>query len=398
MRAEFDFGSPGTSGDSDRAVPWPVRLAAAWTWRLLLLAVGAVLLVRALADLRLVVVPVIVGLLLTTLLSSPTSWLRERGLPSALAAGVTLLTSIGILASVFVLLGPQVVNEFDDLGRQVRAGAQQLLDWIGESPLGLGQVEIQQGLQRLLEQAQGSAGAIGGGLLTGAVLVAELAAGLLVALVMTFFFLKDGRRMWAWFLGLFESESDRRDADELGGRIWTTMTSYVRGLMVVALFDAVFIGTALWVIEVPLVLPLAVLTFFGAFIPIVGAVVAGAAAALVALVTGGVQDALLVVVATVVVQQIESEVLYPVVVGRALQLHPVPILLAVTAGAVLYGIGGAALAAPLLATVVTVGSFARERRRRRDGGNEGAPQQAPSRPRASRSGASSATPATPRDT
>ena len=398
MRAEFDFGSPGTSGDSDRAVPWPVRLAAAWTWRLLLLAVGAVLLVRALADLRLVVVPVIVGLLLTTLLSSPTSWLRERGLPSALAAGVTLLTSIGILASVFVLLGPQVVNEFDDLGRQVRAGAQQLLDWIGDSPLGLGQVEIQQGLQRLLEQAQGSAGAIGGGLLTGAVLVAELAAGLLVALVMTFFFLKDGRRMWAWFLGLFESESDRRDADELGGRIWTTMTSYVRGLMVVALFDAVFIGTALWVIEVPLVLPLAVLTFFGAFIPIVGAVVAGAAAALVALVTGGVQDALLVVVATVVVQQIESEVLYPVVVGRALQLHPVPILLAVTAGAVLYGIGGAALAAPLLATVVTVGSFARERRRRRDGGNEGAPQQAPSRPLASRSGASSATPATPRDT
>ena len=346
-------------------VAWPVRLGASWTWRLLLLAVGAVFLVRALADLRLVVVPVIVALFLTTLLIAPTRWLRDRGLPSALAAATTLLTWLVLVTGVFVFIGPEVANEFDDLGRQVRAGATQLVDWIGEGPLGLGRDEVREALERLLEQAQGSAGAIGGGLLTGAVLIAEIVAGLFVVVVLTFFFLKDGGRMWDWFIGLFDSESTRRDADELGARIWATMTSYVRGLVVVALFDAVFIGIALWVIGVPLVLPLAVLTFFGAFIPIVGAVAAGAAAALVALVTGGIQDAVLVLVATVVVQQIESEVLYPVVVGRALQLHPVPILLAVTAGGVLYGIGGAALAAPLLAAVVTAASFARERRRRR---------------------------------
>lgn len=348
-------------------VPWPVRSAAAWTWRMILLAVGAVLLARTAADLRLVVLPVIVALFLTTLLLSPTQWLRDRGLPSALAAAATLLTAIGLICGVVAFLGPEVADEFDDLGRQVRAGAEQLIDWIGEGPLGLGQEEIRQGLQGLLEQARGSAGAIGGGLLTGAVLIAELAAGLLVAVVLTFFFLKDGARMWEWFLSLFDSESNRRDAGELGDRIWGTLTSYVRGLTVVALFDAVFIGVALWIIGVPLVLPLAVLTFFGAFIPIVGAVAAGAAAALVALVTGGVQDALFVVVAVVAVQQIESEVLYPVVVGRALELHPVPILLAVTAGGVLYGIGGAALAAPVLATAVTVASFARQRHRAGEG-------------------------------
>lgn len=349
-------------------VPWPVRTAAAWTWRVLLLAVGAVLLARAIADLRLVVLPVVVALFLTTLLFAPTRWLRDRGLPSAMAAALTSLGLVGVVSALFAFIGPEVADEFDDLGRQVQAGAEQLIDWIGEGPLGLGQDEVRQGLQELLQQAQGSVGTIGSGLLTGAVLVAEVVAGLLVALVVTFFFLKDGDRMWKWILGLFDSESHRGDADEVGKRIWGTLSSYVRGLMVVATFDAVFIGVALWMIGVPLVLPLAVLTFFGAFIPIVGAVAAGAAAALVALVTGGVQDALLVVAATVIVQQIESEILYPVVVGRALQLHPVPILLAVTAGGVLYGIGGAALAAPLLATMVTVGSFARERRRRQDSG------------------------------
>jgi predicted PurR-regulated permease PerM len=359
-----DGARPNRPSRPETDVAWPVRLGASWTWRLLLLAAGAVLLVRALADLRLVVVPVIVALFLTTLLLPPTQWLRERGVPSAIAAAATLLTGLGVVVGVFVLIGPEVASEFDDLGRQVRAGAEQLIDWIGEGPLALARDDIQQALQTLLEQGQASAGTIGGGLVSGAILLLELAAGLLVALVLTFFFLKDGRRMWEWFLGLFDSPANRRDAHELGDRVWVTMTSYVRGLVVVALFDAVFIGIALWIIGVPLVLPLAVLTFFGAFIPIVGAVAAGAAAALVALVTGGLQDAVLVVAATVVIQQIESEALYPVVVGRALQLHPVPILLAVTAGGVLYGIGGAALAAPLLATVVTAASFARERKRR----------------------------------
>lgn len=265
-----DGASPNRPAAAEGGVPWSVRLGASWTWRLLLLVVGAVLLVRALADLRLVVVPVIVAPFLTTLLVPPTLWLREKGLPAALAAATTLLTWLGLVAGVFVFIGPEVANEFDDLGRQVRAGAEQLIDWVAEGPLGLGRDDIRQGLQSLLEQAQGSAGTIGGGLLSGAVLIAELAAGLLLALVVTFFLLKDGDRMWQWFHGRFDSEVNRRDTDELGGRIWSTLTCYVRGLVVVACFDAVFIGIALWIIGVPLVLPLAVLTCFGAFIPIVG--------------------------------------------------------------------------------------------------------------------------------
>ena len=210
-----------------------------------------------------------------------------------------------------------------------------------------------------MDRVRDNVGAIGGGLVSGAVIAVELAAGALVALVLTFFLVKDGHRMWGWFEGLF-SGPRREGARELGERVWSTLSAYVRGLVVVALFDAVVIGLALLVIGVPLVVPLAVVTFFGAFIPIVGAFVAGLAAALVALVAGGVDDALLVIVVFVVIQQVESEVLYPVVVGRALRLHPVPILLAVTAGGVLFGIAGAALGAPVAAVVTTAAVFWRE--------------------------------------
>jgi predicted PurR-regulated permease PerM len=217
---------------------------------------------------------------------------------------------------------------------------------------------------------------LGGGAVAGAVVAVEILAGLALLVVFTFFLVKDGDDMWRWLTARL-GDGSRAGADELGRRVWRTLGLYVRGLVVVAAFDAVLIALALWVIGVPLVIPLAVLTFLAAFIPVLGAWLAGAACALVALVALGSQEALLVIVATVVVQQVESNVLHPVIMGRALALHPMLVLAVVSLGGILGGVLGAALAPPA-AAAVTTGSFLRRRRQEASGATrplelEGAP-------------------------
>lgn len=325
---------------------------------MLLVGFGAVLLVRIAGEARLAVVPFIVALLLTTALAPPAAALRRRGAPAALAAAVVLLGFVGAVAGTLALLGPTVGSEMDDLGRQVRSGAEEALDRL--SGLGLLENDTDGFLDQVIAQLKANAGGIGSGVVTGALVAAELVAGALLALVSTFFLLKDGDRLWRRLVaGLGPARGEA--VDEIGRGIWLKLGAYVRGTIVVALFDAVFIGLALWVIGVPLVVPLAVLTFATAFIPIIGATVAGAAAVLVALVTGGMHDALLALAAVIAVQQIESQLLSPVVVGRAVRVHPLAILLAVTAGGVLAGILGAALATPLLAAIVTAAQVVQAR-------------------------------------
>ena len=345
-------------GPAAAAVPWGVRVAVAWTWRAILLAVGVVLLARALGEVRLVVVPLAVALLLTTLLAPPARALRRLGLPAALAALAVLFTFLGAVGAAVLLLGPTVAGELDDLGVQLRGGAEEVLEW--PTGLGLSREDLDRSLDQVAEQARQNAGGIGSGVLSGAVMAVELVAGSLLLVVLAFFLLKDGARMWDWLLG--QVHPARAEAlDELGRRLWRRLGAYARGVVVVAAFDAVFIGLALWVIGVPLVLPLAVLTFFTAFIPIVGAFAAGAAAVLVALVSGGPQDAALTLLAVIAVQQIESQLLQPVVVGRSVRIHPAIILLVVTAGGILAGIPGAMLATPVLAVAVTAAGYLRER-------------------------------------
>lgn len=194
--------------------------------------------------------------------------------------------------------------------------------------------------------------------MTGGVLVAEIAAGALLAVVLLFFFVHDGRRMWFWAVQQLPV-GHQGDADAIGRRVWSTTAGYVRGVVVIAVVDALLIGLALLVIGVPLVLPLMVLTFLGAFLPLVGAVLAGAVAALVALVTEGVLAAGLVLVAIIVIQQLEGDLLYPVVVGRAIALHPAAIVVVLTAGGVLAGIVGVLVAVPVAAGVWTAITYLR---------------------------------------
>ena len=199
-----------------------------------------------------------------------------------------------------------------------------------------------------------------GGALSGAVLLVELLAGLLLTLVITFFFVKDGERFWSWFVGLFSADRLNR-VRAAGEGSWGVLGGYVRGTVGVAAIDALLIGVALMLIGVPLVIPLAVLTFIGGLVPIVGAFAAGIVAVLVALGTEGATAALLTLAAIVVVQQIEGNLVAPLLVGRSVKVHPIIVLVAVTVGGVVWGVLGAFVAVPLAAVLRAVATSLRER-------------------------------------
>ncbi len=343
---------------ADAAVPDQLRLAAAIAWRFLVVAAAVAVVALALAKLRLVVLPVVLALFAAAVLAPAVGWFRRRGVPAALAAVAVILASLGFLATVVAVLAPRVANELGDVGASVSEGAERVTRWLLEGPLDLSADELDRWRERALDELRDRGGDIAGGVLGGAYLAVEIVAGLLLSLVVLFFFLRDGERMWPWVVGLFPG-SARGRVDEVGRIAWATLGGYLRGISIVAFVDALFIGLALWLLGVPLVIPLAVLTFLGGFFPIVGAFTAGAAAALVALVTEGLTTALLVVAAATLVQQLEGNLLEPLIVGRAVKIHAVAVLLAVAAGAVVWGIVGAFLAVPLAAVTARAAAHLR---------------------------------------
>ncbi|MDQ3607666.1 MAG: AI-2E family transporter [Actinomycetota bacterium] len=320
------------------------------SWRLLVVVVAVALIAFVLWKIRLVVLPLFIAVLLSTLLHPLAQRLRRRGVPNVLASILVFLGGVGVLAGAVYLVVPSVINELTELVVSVQAGIGELGDLLVESPLGLSEVEAQQAIREAEQRLADSLDAIASGVLSGALLVGEVLAGVAIVLVLLFFFIKEGPLIWEWLTGLF-GERGQATAQRVGEASWTALSQYVRGIVFVATFDAVVIGLTLALIGVPLVIPLAVLTFIAAYVPFVGAVTAGAVAALVALVSNGVVAALLVVLAVLVVQVVEGNILYPLVVGRTMHLHPVGILLAVTTGAVIAGIIGAMVAVPIMAVV-----------------------------------------------
>ncbi len=305
------------------------------------------------ARLRLVVLPVLLALVLTTLLYPAVRRLKARGVPAAAAALLVLAGSLASFAVVISAVVPRAVDELDELDIGITGGIDIVQRRASEGVLGISGDQLDTWLQRAEEQIRDNASGIAQGAVSGATLLLEVIVGLSLALVLLFFLLKDGERIWGWVIDLVPS-GHRDDARTIGDRAWATLGGYLRGVTLVALFDAVFIALTLIVVGVPFVLPLALLTFIGAYVPIVGAFVAGLAAVLVALVALGTQAALVVAAAVVVVQQVESNFFQPVVMGRTVRVHPVAILLAVTAGGVLGGIIGAIIATPIVGVAAAV--------------------------------------------
>lgn len=351
--------SPGRENPADPqrldaawAVPRWLERTTGWTWRLLVLAVGVVGVIWFLGMFRLVLVPVLIALLFSALFWPLSDWLRRHGAPPIVATWIVMLLGAGLLVGIgyllFVTVGQQLTSDtqWGEIEDEIR-------NWLRTGPLDLTSAEIDDLEDRAGEAL--TAGVAGNGLGPARTAVELLGAGFLT-LVLLFFFLKDGPLMWRWITR--RVRPPRRPAVDIGGHAaFDALGAYMRGVAITGIVDATFIGIALVVIGVPLALPLAVLTFFAAFFPIVGATTAGALAALVALVSNGLTDAIIVVIVTFVVQQVEGDVVMPLVMRRQVHLHPAVILTVLAIGGALAGITGAFVAVPI-AAMVTAGASA----------------------------------------
>lgn len=314
---------------------------------LAVLAVVAVL-VLVVTQLTLVVIPVLIALVLAAAISPLVSFLRRKGLPSLLATWIALVALVALLSGILWLVVSAVVNQWEDLRDQALDGVDELQVYLQNLPFEITEEQIQSARDSITGLLQSDA--VGSGAIAGVSQTVDFVAGFFIMIVVLFFFLKDGPQIWEFLLRPFDGRRYER-GKRIGDGTVRTLGGYIRGTAIVAAVDAVAIGIGLAIVGVPLVIPLSVLVFLLAFIPLVGATVAGILAALVALVAVGPVEALIVVGIVIVVNQLEGDFLQPIVMGRTLSLHPLVILFALTAGTVLAGLTGAVLAVPIAASI-----------------------------------------------
>ncbi|MGN9915929.1 AI-2E family transporter [Micromonospora palomenae] len=329
------------------ALPWLVRTAVVWSACLVVVVFALYLLGRVAVLLAPLAIAVAVTLFLTALLDPVLLRLRRLRVPPALAALLSLLLLLGILVGVGVLVWNLTAAQFSELSKELGEGVQRSRDFV-TSTLPVSDAQ----LDKLIQQVRSG---MGGGfdLVGGARTAAEVVGSALLALVLLFFLLKDGRTMWQWVLRR-TTGPNRELTAEAGRAGWQTLGAYSRGTMIIAAIDAIGIGLSLVLLRVPLALPLALITFLGGFVPIIGATVAGTVAVLVALAAKGPTTALLVLLAVIAVQQIEGNLLEPLIMKRQVQLHPAVILVVVTAGTLIAGVAGAFVSVPIAAVAYRV--------------------------------------------
>lgn len=342
----------------DDAVPWPMRVAAAWSWRIVLVGIVITGLLYLLAKFRLITLPIFAALLLTALMEPAVGWLRRLRFPRVLAAAVVFVCGIAGVGAIFYGLTELILAGLNDLATAVTAGIEQIRRWLETGPLQLGFAQLDELTSRIQQWIQENIRRISQGALTTATVVTRLLAGVLLTVVVTFFFLYDGARIWGWLVKLFPQGVENR-IDGAGHRAWATLAGYVQGTVIVALFDSALITVLLFFVGLPvsLIVPLGVLVFFAAFVPLIGALVTGILAVLVTLVTQGLIAAVITLGGVIAVQQIEGNLLQPLVLSRMVRLHPLAVLLAVTAGAIVAGVAGAIVAVPLVAVINTTAAY-----------------------------------------
>ena len=330
-----------------------LRIASEWSWRFIVVVAGAALLAYGLGKVSEVLIPVLVAVLVAALLGPIVSFAHERGVPRPVAAVVVLLGAISLVAALITLVGQQVADGFAQLSDQAVEGVGEVERWLATGPLHLSNAAV----SRYVEQAQDALVAnrstIASSALGFAVTAGHVVAGFFVALFTAFFFLLDGRRIWSWCLHLLP-QAAQEPLDSGARAAWLTLIHYMRATIVVALVDGIGVAIGAAVLRVPLALPLGVVVFLGAFIPIVGALLAGTVAVLVAFVAHGPVTALLMLAVVILVQQLEGHVLQPFLMGHAVAVHPLAVILAVAAGATLAGVVGALFAVPLVAMANTL--------------------------------------------
>ena len=331
-------------------VPRLLQQAAAWSWRILLVGLVIYLGFRAANALRLVILPLIAALLLSALLQPLTSRLRKLGLPALAATWCTLLVAVVFLAGLGILAANRVSADYPALAAEVKHTAYEVRAYLAGPPFHLGGNRLQEFVNKIGPYLAAHKSLVAGTVLTGGRYFIELGTGLVLMLFITFFLLKDGSRIFDWLISGMSRDSRGR-AHNAGAAAWQVLVNYIRGTTAVAAIHAAFLGLALWLLGVPLLVPLIILIFLAAYVPLVGILVVGALAILITLATKGWIAALILLAVFVVENQIEGHLLQPLVVGRLVRLHPLAIILVLAIGAIIAGIPGAIVAVPIAAMV-----------------------------------------------
>lgn len=333
-------------------LPYALRFAAAWAWRLLLVLGAVYVGLRLFSLLSVVLVPVILGLLLAAL-ASPLADRLNRHLPRSVATGIVVVAGLAVLSAALTLVGQQFATGFNDLRDSFSESLGEVERYLAD--LGFSREQVQNAFDRVRE-AVGSNDNVSGRIVEATATASHIVAGAFIMLFTVIFLVYDGRGIWAWFVRLFPARARGR-VQGSGALAWDVLTSYVRATILIAAVDAVGIALIAWILGLPFVLPIGVLVFLGAFVPIVGATISGVAAIAVALVFEGPVSALLMLGGVLGVQQLEGHVLQPFLMGRFVRVHPLAVVVVIAIGALVAGVFGALIAVPLTAIVNSVATY-----------------------------------------
>jgi predicted PurR-regulated permease PerM len=331
-----------------------------WGLRVIVIAAAGYILGWGIGHVWMVLFPIAMALIISTILAPPAGWLRSKGWPSALAAALIVVGFIALFVAIIAILTPQVADKSGEVAASASDGLQKVRDWVTGEPLNLSEGQITSAISALQDRLQDSASAISAGVFSTISTATSIIINLVLVLMLTFFIVKDGHKFLPW-LNTIGGQRAGDHLTEVLGRVWATLGGFIRTQTIVAFIDALIIGIGLAILGSPLAVPLAVITFFGGYIPIIGAFVSGALAVLVTLVTNDYKDALIALVIVVLVQQLEGNVLSPLLQGKSMNLHPAVVLMSVTAGGSLFGITGAFLAVPVAASITEILRYVNER-------------------------------------
>ncbi|QEO15466.1 AI-2E family transporter [Agromyces intestinalis] len=354
-QAPASADEPGTAAaepirDAAASVPFGMRLAAAWSWRLLLVGGVLAVVVFLVIQLRLIVIPILVAVLLGALLVPFSQFLQRHRWPKWLAVTTAMLSALVVVGGLLTLGIIFIARGSEGLVTQSLVAWEDFRVWLLEGPFHVTEAQLNDWVAQVVESAQEDSGLLLSGALSLGSTVGHFLAGMLLTLFATLFILIDGRGIWNWIVGIFPRRA-RAAVDGSGKAGWNTLQNFVKVQILVATIDAIGIGLGAFLLGVPLAVPIAILVFLGSFIPIVGAVVTGALAVFVALIYNGWVIALIMLGVVLLVQQIEGHVLQPLIMGTAVKVHPLGVVVAVATGSLLAGIPGALFAVPVAAVV-----------------------------------------------
>jgi putative heme transporter len=343
----------GESNYAPARVPFGVDLAAAWSWRLLLVAAAGYVLARGIAMFAVIVLPIVIALLLSALVIPVVELLTRLRLPRGLAALLVVIGSLAVVSLLLTFAGQQIAQGANDLSKQVVTGLEQIRVWLRTGPLHVSDNQLNAYIASAQDAVTSSNQQIVTRLTEVGTAVGHIVAGFFIVLFGSYFFLSDGRRIWSWVVRIFPRAARER-ADSSGRIAWTSLTAFVRATVLVAFTDALGIMVGAAILKVPFVFAIGVLVFIGAFIPMIGATLSGSVAVLVALVAQGPLVALLMLLVVIFVQQLEAHVLQPFLLGRLVSVHPLGVIMAIGCGVLVAGIAGALVAVPFVAAANAV--------------------------------------------